>query len=80
MATCRFCLVESCDTWFGNYCKSCHKLQRVIHLFGIEKVMGIVESVLIVDDDTQKDKIKTELKTELTKREYDLRKRKEDTK
>tara|TARA_R110001592_G_scaffold220465_1_gene475119 strand:- start:25 stop:153 length:129 start_codon:yes stop_codon:yes gene_type:complete len=42
--------------------------------------MGIVESVLIVDDDTQKDKIKTELKTELTKREYDLRKRKEDTK
>jgi|TARA_R110002167_G_scaffold111985_2_gene284189 hypothetical protein len=40
--------------------------------------MSILENVLIVDADTQKEKIKTELKGELTTREYNLRKRKED--
>ena len=50
MASCRFCLNNSVDTWFGNYCEKCHKLQRVIHLFTIDKVMSIIENVLIVDE------------------------------
>ena len=41
------------------------------------KVMSILENVLIVDKDTQKEKIKEELKGELTTREYNLRARKE---
>ena len=39
--------------------------------------MSILENVLIVDKDTQKEKIKEELKGELTTREYNLRARKE---
>ena len=76
--SCRFCLTESTETYFGSWCARCHKLQRLISLFGGEKVMSILENVLIVDADTQKEKIKTELKGELTTREYNLRKRKED--
>ncbi len=76
--SCRFCLTESTESYFGSWCARCHKLQRLISLFGGEKVMSILENVLIVDADTQKEKIKTELKGELTTREYNLRKRKED--
>jgi len=75
--TCRFCLTESTESYFGSWCERCHKLQRLISLFGGEKVMSILENVLIVDSDTQKEKIKTELKGELTTREYNLRARKE---
>ena len=69
MASCKFCLTGTSETWFGSWCKDCHKLQRMIALFGVDKIMSIVETVLIVDDSTQDDKIKEELKTELSQRE-----------
>ena len=75
--SCRFCLTESTESYFGSWCARCHRLQRLISLFGGDKVMSILENVLIVDKDTQKEKIKTELKGELTTREYNLRARKE---
>lgn len=74
---CSYCLIESTDSYFGSYCAKCHKLQRMIALFSIDKIMGVLENVLIVNEDVQKDKIKEELKSELTTREYTLRKRKE---
>tara|TARA_R110002050_G_C8629696_1_gene488239 strand:+ start:366 stop:602 length:237 start_codon:yes stop_codon:yes gene_type:complete len=76
--SCRFCLTESTESYFGSWCARCHKLQRLISLFGGEKVMSILENVLIVDAETQKEKVKEELKGELTTREYNLRKRKEE--
>lgn len=76
--SCKFCLTESTESYFGSWCARCHKLQRLISLFGGEKVMSILENVLIVDKDTQQQKIKDELKGELTTREYNLRKRKEE--
>ena len=75
--SCRFCLTESTESYFSTWCGRCHKLQRLISLFGGEKVMSILENVLIVDKDSQKEKIKEELKGELTTREYNLRARKE---
>jgi len=78
MAQCKFCLTDTVDSWWGNWCERCHKLQRLISLFGGEKIMSILENVLIVNDEVQKQKIKDELKGELTTREYNLRKRKED--
>ena len=77
MASCRFCLTEIVDTWFGSWCARCHKLQRMIALFSGEKIMDVLTSVLITDDNTREEKIKQELKTELVQREYKLRKRKE---
>ena len=77
MGKCCFCEVETCDSWHSYYCAKCHKLKRVIHLFSIVKVMGVLENVLIVNEDVQKEKIEEELKCELTTREYSLRKRKE---
>ena len=74
---CSLCLVESTDSYFGSWCIRCHKLQRIIHLFSIEKVMNVLETVLIVSDDKQQDYIKDELKIELTQREYNLRKKKQ---
>ena len=80
MSTCKFCLSENVDTWFGSWCARCHKLQRMISLFSGEKIMDVLTSVLITDDNTREEKIKQELKTELTTREYSLRKRKDDNK
>ena len=77
MASCKFCLDNNVDTWFGSWCARCHKLQRIIALFGVEKVMGVLENVLIVDEETQEHKLKEELKSELTTREYNLRKKKD---
>ena len=74
---CKFCLTESTESWMGSWCARCHKLQRLISLFGGEKIMSILENVLIVDADTQKEKVKIELRGELTTREYNLRTRKE---
>ena len=78
MAACKFCMEQSVDSWFGNWCEKCHRLQRLIALFGGDKIMDILNNVLIVSDDVQKEKIKDELKAELTTREYSLRKRKAD--
>ena len=75
---CAFCLIHPCDGYFSSYCEKCHKMQRLTHLFGIEKIMSVLETVLLVDEPTQNEKIKQELKSELTTREYNLRKRKED--
>ena len=80
MSHCKFCMVETCDTWFGSWCSRCHKLQRMIALFSGEKIMDVLTSVLITDDNTREEKIKQELKTELVTREYTLRKRKDDKK
>jgi len=77
MASCKFCLNNTVDTWFGSWCEKCHKLQRIIHLFSIDKVMSVLENVLIVDEETQEHKVKEELKSILTTREYNLRKKKE---
>ena len=77
MAQCRFCLTETVDTWFSSWCVRCHRLQRLIALFGGEKISSILDNVLIVNEDVQKEKIEEELKCELTTREYSLRKRKE---
>ena len=77
MAQCRFCLTETVDTWWGQWCARCHKLQRLISLFGGEKISSILDNVLIVNDEVQKEKIEEELKTELTNREYSLRVRKQ---
>ena len=74
MGVCKFCEIENCDTWYGNYCLKCHKLKRIIHLFSIDKVMGIVENVLIVSEEDQEEKVKEELKTELTTRAASIRK------
>lgn len=76
MASCKFCLNNSVDTWFGNWCEKCHKLQRIINLFSIDKVMSVLDNVLIVNEEVQEEKIKEELKLELTNREYKLRERK----
>ena len=65
---CKLCLEHSTDSFFGNYCVSCHRLSRMIALFSIEKVMSVLDTVLLVDSATQKDKIKTLLKCELSTR------------
>ena len=80
MASCKFCLEENVDSWFGSWCPRCHRLQRMIALFSGEKIMDVLTSVLITDDNTREEKIKEELKQELVSREYKLRKRKEDKK
>ena len=80
MGSCKFCLTESTESYFSTWCARCHKLQRLLALFGGEKIMSILENVLCVNEETQQQKIKDELKSELTTREYSLRKRKQEDK
>jgi hypothetical protein len=74
---CSICEVNEIEFFFGKYCKECRRLKHIINLFSLEKVMSVLSSVLIVNDDTQEEHIKEELKTELTQREYNLRKKKQ---
>jgi hypothetical protein len=80
MSSCKFCLTETTESYFGTWCVRCHRLQRLIALFGGEKISSILDNVLIVNEEVQKDKIEEELKCELTTREYQLRKRKTEDK
>jgi len=75
MASCKFCLTETVDSWFGNWCEKCHRLQRTIHLFGVEKVCNIVDKVLIVDEEQHTNKINTEIAKELFSKEIALKKK-----
>tara|TARA_R110002153_G_scaffold263043_1_gene424201 strand:- start:706 stop:1014 length:309 start_codon:yes stop_codon:yes gene_type:complete len=77
MAVCKFCEVETCDTWYSSYCAACHKIKRIIALFGIEKVSNILDTVLLVDFDSQKNKVKVLLKEELSERVCKLIEKKE---
>ena len=77
MAHCKFCLNNTVDTWFGNWCEQCHKLQRIIALFGIDKVSNILDTVLLVDFDSQKTKVKSLIKEELGERVSKLIEKKE---
>ena len=74
---CSICEVNEIEFFFGKYCKECRRLKHILNLFSLEKVMSVLSSVLIVNDDTQEEHIKEELKTELTQREYNLRKKKQ---
>ena len=76
MASCKFCLTETVDSWFGNWCERCHRLQRTIHLFGVEKVCSIVDKVLIVDEEKHQEKINVEIAKELYSKEISLKKKK----
>ena len=75
--SCRFCMVEPTDSFWSSWCEKCHRLQKLIALFGGNKVSDILETVLIVDKETQEQKVAGELKGELTTREYNLRARKQ---
>ena len=73
MGVCKFCEIEVCETWYGNWCEKCRRIKHIINLFTLDKVVSVLDSVLIVDELTQKKKINEELKTLLTKKEYRLR-------
>jgi hypothetical protein len=75
MASCRFCLIKTCDTWFGSFCPDCHRLQRTIALFGVEKVCSIVNNVLLVPDDKHTEKMNCEIAKELYSKEVILKKK-----
>ena len=62
------------DTYWGSWCQQCHRLQRMIALFSIDKIMSVLDTVLLVDETEQKVKIKEELKSQLHVREYNLKK------
>ena len=73
---CSICEVNDIEFFFGKYCKDCRRLKHIINLFSLDKVMSVLSCVLIVNEETQLEKIKEELKTELNTREYNLRKKK----
>tara|TARA_R110000787_G_scaffold73417_1_gene163481 strand:- start:641 stop:892 length:252 start_codon:yes stop_codon:yes gene_type:complete len=73
---CSICEVNEIEFFFGKYCKDCRRLKHIINLFSLDKVMSVLSCVLIVNEETQLEKIKEELKTELNTREYNLRKKK----
>tara|TARA_R110002126_G_scaffold37309_1_gene112781 strand:- start:3748 stop:3999 length:252 start_codon:yes stop_codon:yes gene_type:complete len=73
---CSICEVNDIEFFFGKYCKECRRLKHIINLFSLDKVMSVLSCVLIVNEETQLQQIKEELKTELNTREYNLRKKK----
>tara|TARA_R110002073_G_scaffold130197_3_gene276845 strand:- start:4151 stop:4420 length:270 start_codon:yes stop_codon:yes gene_type:complete len=73
MGKCGICEINDIEFFFGSWCKDCRRLKHIINLFSLEKIMSVLDSVLIVDESTQKNKINEELKNQLIKKEYRLR-------
>ena len=59
---CVLCKEEFC--LISNFCNDCKKVQRMVVLYGRDKVKSILENVLIRDEEQQERKVNFELKKE----------------
>lgn len=67
---CKLCEKETCYT--THLCEKCRRIKHLINLYG-DRVYEVLETILVRTEDKQENKIKEEIKTELTKKEYFLR-------
>ena len=37
MGICKFCEIEVCETWYGNWCEKCRRLKHIINLFTLRE-------------------------------------------
>ena len=56
------CREEFC--FISNFCADCKRVQRMVVLYGKDKVKDILENVLVRNDEQQERKINYELKKE----------------
>ncbi len=59
---CVLCREEFC--LISNFCNDCKRVQRMVVLYGKDKVKDILENVLVRNEDQQERKVNFELKKE----------------
>lgn len=72
MFSCVLCEKET--VYISSLCEKCRRIKHLLNLYD-DRVYEVLESVLVRNEDGQKNKINTELKKDLEKREYNLRKK-----
>tara|TARA_R110001632_G_scaffold11851_4_gene41980 strand:- start:6453 stop:6665 length:213 start_codon:yes stop_codon:yes gene_type:complete len=57
MAKCLFCNEVEVNTWFSSYCPACKKIQDLINVYGLERIVGILDNCCIRSTRQLEDKI-----------------------
>ena len=60
---------------FTALCEDCHKIRHLQSVYGVPRVLEVLEQVLVRPDDKQKHKIDGELKREKEKLETNIKTR-----
>ncbi len=76
MGYCYICETAEAEGWFGKWCKDCRKIKHLINLYGLQKVMGVLDRVLVRQDAKMEYKIKDIIKEDIGKKGYNLREKK----
>ena len=54
---CIFCQEVEVVTWFSSYCLSCKKIQDLIAVYGLERILAILDNCCIRNTRQLEDKI-----------------------
>ena len=62
-----FCCNQNYAGILTSLCPPCHKIRHLQSVYGVNRVLEVLQNVLVRDESKQKLKIDTELKTEKSK-------------
>ena len=69
------CVLCERETVYTSYlCDKCRRIKHLINLYE-NRVYNVLESVLVRNEEGEANKVKIELKKDIEKREYNLRKK-----
>jgi hypothetical protein len=55
---CYFCDVAERKAWSGYYCKTCEEMQSIAKVYGMERMLEIMKTVCLRDEEQLEKKIK----------------------
>ena len=70
-----YCCTTQYAGVFTALCEDCHKIRHLQSVYGVPRVLEVLEQVLVRPDDKQKHKIDGELKREKEKLETNIKTR-----
>ena len=55
---CKFCEINSCETWTGNWCSTCRQIKNLCNVYSYERMLEIMKKCCIRDETQLEQKIK----------------------
>ena len=60
---CKFCEINSCETWTGNWCSTCRQIKNLCNVYSYERMLEIMKKCCIRDSTQLENKIKNHKET-----------------
>ena len=55
---CKFCEINPCETWTGNWCSTCRQIKNLCNVYSFERMLEIMKKCCIRDETQLEAKIK----------------------